>query len=160
MLVVLRNIRLPSPAYTHNMKAPCFFKTLVTTYQATQRHNPEDHNGKRLSVGRVDCCWSSPAPSFLVPSPAGLMTIFYCLTTLGVVQLIRPVQPSRSWFRAPWPYFCFFQTFTCFELGPPLRREERSLYNWSLPSAAEWLLALTHSTNLLGVRFVAHTRTE
>jgi hypothetical protein len=25
------------------------------------------------------CCWSSPAQSFLGPSPAGLVTIFYCL---------------------------------------------------------------------------------
>jgi hypothetical protein len=37
--------------------------------------------------GEVNCCWSSPAQSFLVPSPAGLMTIFYSLTTLGDVQL-------------------------------------------------------------------------
>jgi hypothetical protein len=26
-----------------------------------------------------NCCWSSPAQSFLGPSPAGLVTIFYCL---------------------------------------------------------------------------------
>jgi hypothetical protein len=26
-----------------------------------------------------NCCWPSPAQSFLGPSPAGLMTIFYCL---------------------------------------------------------------------------------
>jgi hypothetical protein len=26
-----------------------------------------------------NCCWSSPAQSFSGPSPAGLMTIFYCL---------------------------------------------------------------------------------
>jgi hypothetical protein len=26
-----------------------------------------------------NCCWASPAQSFLGPSPAGLMTIFYCL---------------------------------------------------------------------------------
>jgi hypothetical protein len=25
------------------------------------------------------CCWSSPAPTFLGPSPAGLVAIFYCL---------------------------------------------------------------------------------
>jgi hypothetical protein len=31
----------------------------------------------------VNCRWLSPGQSFLVPSPAGLMTIFYCLTTLG-----------------------------------------------------------------------------
>jgi hypothetical protein len=27
-----------------------------------------------------NCCWSSPAQSFSSPSPAGLMTIFHCLT--------------------------------------------------------------------------------
>jgi hypothetical protein len=26
-----------------------------------------------------NCCWPSPAQSFLGPSPAGFMTIFYCL---------------------------------------------------------------------------------
>jgi hypothetical protein len=26
-----------------------------------------------------NCCWSSPAQSYLGPSPAGLLTIFYCL---------------------------------------------------------------------------------
>jgi hypothetical protein len=26
-----------------------------------------------------NCCWSSPAQSFLGPNPAGLVTIFYCL---------------------------------------------------------------------------------
>jgi hypothetical protein len=35
-----------------------------------------------LTRGRsviYNCCWTSPAQSFLGPSPAGLMTIFYCL---------------------------------------------------------------------------------
>jgi hypothetical protein len=36
---------------------------------------------------RVNCCWPSPAQPFLVPSSAGLMTIFFCLTTPGVMQL-------------------------------------------------------------------------
>jgi hypothetical protein len=26
-----------------------------------------------------NCCWSSPAQSFSGPSPAGLLTVFYCL---------------------------------------------------------------------------------
>jgi hypothetical protein len=36
--------------------------------------------------------------------------------------------------RDPWPYF-YFQTFTCFEMGPPLQREGRggSDYYRSLP---------------------------
>jgi hypothetical protein len=38
------------------------------------------------SVDQVNCCWPSPAPSFLIQGPAGLTTIFFCLTTLGVVQ--------------------------------------------------------------------------
>jgi hypothetical protein len=29
--------------------------------------------------------------------------------------------------------FIFTKILTCFEKGPPLRREERSGYNWSLP---------------------------
>jgi hypothetical protein len=41
----------------------------------------------RVGSGRVNCCWSSPVQSFLVSSPAGFMTIFYCLTALGVVRL-------------------------------------------------------------------------
>jgi hypothetical protein len=40
---------------------------------------------KNLAVGRVNRCWPSPAQSFLVPSPEGLMTIIYSVTTLGVV---------------------------------------------------------------------------
>jgi hypothetical protein len=40
-----------------------------------------------LSVCLANCCWPSPAESFLAASPAGLMTIFHCLTTLGVLQL-------------------------------------------------------------------------
>jgi hypothetical protein len=40
-----------------------------------------------LSVNWVNCCWPSPAQSFLVPSPAGLMTILFCLTTLRVIEL-------------------------------------------------------------------------
>jgi hypothetical protein len=32
-----------------------------------------------LSFIRRNCCWPSLAQSFSAPSPAGLMTIFYCL---------------------------------------------------------------------------------
>jgi hypothetical protein len=31
-------------------------------------------------IGRVNYCWPSPAESFLVPSPAGLLTIFLGVT--------------------------------------------------------------------------------
>jgi hypothetical protein len=37
--------------------------------------------------GRVGC-WGSPAQPLLVPSPAGLVALFYCLTTLEVAQLL------------------------------------------------------------------------
>jgi hypothetical protein len=39
------------------------------------------------SVYRVSCCWFSPAQSFLVLGPAGLITMFFCLTTVGAVQI-------------------------------------------------------------------------
>jgi hypothetical protein len=39
------------------------------------------YNNLGRSFGLVNCCWSSPAQSFLVPSPARLLTIFYFLTT-------------------------------------------------------------------------------
>jgi hypothetical protein len=32
------------------------------------------------SVSRVNCCWPSPAQSFLVPSPVEHMTTFFCFT--------------------------------------------------------------------------------
>jgi hypothetical protein len=35
------------------------------------------------SVCQVYYCWSSPAHSCLVPSPTGVMAMFYCLTALG-----------------------------------------------------------------------------
>jgi hypothetical protein len=50
---------------------------------------------------------------------------------------------------SPWAYFCSFQTITCFEMGPPLRREEGSDCNWSLLfywRATLLALTLTHST--------------
>jgi hypothetical protein len=37
---------------------------------------------------RVNCCWSSPAQSFSVPAPPGFVTIFFCLATLEIVQLL------------------------------------------------------------------------
>jgi hypothetical protein len=38
-------------------------------------HSLWQENGSAI----YNCCWSLPAQSFLGPSPAGLMTIFYCL---------------------------------------------------------------------------------
>jgi hypothetical protein len=48
--------------------------------------------------GQVNCFWPSPAESFLVQSPAGLMAIFCCLTTLEVLQL-----HSWYWSKQFWP---------------------------------------------------------
>jgi hypothetical protein len=55
----------------------------------TANHQLWRYTCSELLWGQVNCCWSLPAQSHLVPilSPAGLMTIFYCLTTLGVMQL-------------------------------------------------------------------------
>jgi hypothetical protein len=44
---------------------------------------------KQIKTGThmlVNCWWSSPAQSILVPSPAGLTIIFYCLMTLRVIR--------------------------------------------------------------------------
>jgi hypothetical protein len=42
----------------------------------------------------LNCSWPSPAHLFLVPSPTGLMTIFYCLAALGSLQT---AYPSKDW---------------------------------------------------------------
>jgi hypothetical protein len=65
----------------------------------------------------LECNWLSPTQSLLVAAPSGPMAIL-----------------------------CFFQTFTCFEMGSPLGREEGSDGCWSLP--VYWgmtLMTLTHS---------------
>lgn len=49
---------------------------------------------------QVNCCWRLSAQSFLVPSPTGLMIILFCLTALGVLQLLRPC----------WSSVCSFDT--------------------------------------------------
>jgi hypothetical protein len=49
------------------------------------------------SVGRSGkCYWSSPVNTFLVLSSAGLMTIFYSLTNLGVMQLCHHRNQSTA----------------------------------------------------------------
>jgi hypothetical protein len=67
------------------------------------------HWGPKLlhnpSISRVNCCWSSPAESTLFSGPVG---------THGDISVLS-------------------NTFTCFEMGPPLRREEGSEYYWSPP---------------------------
>jgi hypothetical protein len=84
----------------------------------------------------VNCCWSSAAQWFMVPSHTGLMLIFYCLKTLRTFRLLTastrlwlstqsqsqnffttvslpPI--SASWRQAPWDSRpTFFQLNTCF----------------------------------------------
>jgi hypothetical protein len=80
------------------------------------------------SVSWVSCCWTLPAQSSLVQSPTGLMTIFYCLSTLGVVQLStllgRPqsqsgcygektnLNPARNWALAIQPIARYYVLVT------------------------------------------------
>jgi hypothetical protein len=42
-------------------------------------------------LGQINCYWSSPAQPFLVWTLAGLMSTFYCVTSLGVLQLLLEV---------------------------------------------------------------------
>jgi hypothetical protein len=91
--------------------------------------------------------WRIPnisSASVLTFLPAG-----NCLTTNALLQLstlnwLTPVQSSKLLLvlasrvvlgflprRDPCSYFCFLQTFLCFEMGPPFRREEGSDYCWS-----------------------------
>jgi hypothetical protein len=64
--------------------------------------------------------------------------IFWDITPrslLKVTRLFGPHQHSRSWFQVPsgpMTIFLFFPYFTCYEMGPPLWREESDDY-CSLP---------------------------
>jgi hypothetical protein len=59
------------------------------------------------------------------------------LTTLQrskqLLALASRVVLDNGAHRDPWPYFSSFQTFTCFEMGPRLQREEGSDYYWYIP---------------------------
>jgi hypothetical protein len=52
-----------------------------------------------LASGWVICCWPLPAQSLLVLSPAGVITIFYCLPTLGVADWLWILLRLYSFFR-------------------------------------------------------------
>jgi hypothetical protein len=57
--------------------------------------------------------------------------------------------------REPGSYLCSFQALACFEIGPPLRWEERSDCYWSLPLyCGVTLLVLTLTPNLLTLQSV------
>jgi hypothetical protein len=58
-----------------------------------------------------NCCWSSPARSFLGPSPAGLVTIFYCLRFES-----PPTWRARSPYLYP-PETGLLQTVPCYNMS-------------------------------------------
>jgi hypothetical protein len=43
------------------------------------------------------CCWASPAESFSGLSPAGLLTIFYCLNIVGWQTAVNNRSRVRCW---------------------------------------------------------------
>jgi hypothetical protein len=47
-------------------------------------------------------------------------------------KVSSPVSCCWSSSAQSWPYFCSSRTYTCFEMGPSLPREEGSDYYWSL----------------------------
>jgi hypothetical protein len=57
-------------------------------------------NTSRSSANRsivwVNCCWTSSAHSFLVQRSAGLMAIFFCPMSLGVLTLLSSFSYSRN----------------------------------------------------------------
>jgi hypothetical protein len=75
------------------------------------RRNPTKARRKFCSNAiwfRVNCCSSSPAQSFLVPNPVGLIVIFYSLTTHCGSRLraclLHCCWPSPAqWFLVPTP---------------------------------------------------------
>jgi hypothetical protein len=53
-----------------------------------------------MSVCWVNCSWPSPAQSFLVPSPAGCMSIFHRFTTLGIILTDWDIQvEGLGWYK-------------------------------------------------------------
>jgi hypothetical protein len=138
-------------------------KTIVRLYEQTDMETIKSHVSRIAWM--LNCRWPSPAQSFLVRSPTGLITIFYSLTAQEAFKLSRitsPEQPSKLLLglastvvfgfgprRDPRPYFCSFQAFTWSEMGPIFRREEGSDYSDHSASTGEWLCwlsrALTHS---------------
>jgi hypothetical protein len=59
--------------------------------QARGRSKPQSEKSAcclLFVIGRPNCCWPSPAQSFLVPGPAGPITIFFRLPTQTCVRRI------------------------------------------------------------------------
>jgi hypothetical protein len=49
-----------------------------------------------MLVHHINCCWSSPAQLFLVPSPRGLTSIFSCPTDLFSHHVLVGLQLNRG----------------------------------------------------------------
>jgi hypothetical protein len=52
----------------------------VDTYVGSSQNQPEEFY-LLVCSGLVNCCWPSPAQSFLVWGPTGPMAMLFCLTT-------------------------------------------------------------------------------
>jgi hypothetical protein len=98
-------------------------------------------------VGRLNCCCSSPAQSFLFPSLGDLLS-YFSLSPLWVVRLFllfkdwsagrsfklllvlaSTVIPGFESHRDPWPRFLFCPRHVrVLEVGSPLRRGEGSVF--------------------------------
>jgi hypothetical protein len=66
---------------------------LVIRMHDSMKFNQSFDNVQILPACLLNRCWPSPAQLFLVPSPTGLMTIFYYLEALGAYR--TPLSASR-----------------------------------------------------------------
>lgn len=86
---------LPSePYFTYFVLSSLqYLSYLLITWRQCNYLN-DTHHRVDLSVGPVNCCWPSRAQTFLVLGHAGLVTVFFRLTTLGVVRFLLGVESS------------------------------------------------------------------
>jgi hypothetical protein len=88
------------PSYTSRHWVP--FSSPPTTRRApVELFEPAAKQGLTtdcaLANWILNCCWQSPAQRFLVPSPTGLMTLFYCLTAVPPPQLTTLCSGLSNW---------------------------------------------------------------
>lgn len=75
---------------TQGHKLPSEVQTIFSSISLSSKDSPYidtslNEPGMRRTICTIrDGCWPSSAHSFLIPSPAGLLNVFYCLMTLGV----------------------------------------------------------------------------
>jgi hypothetical protein len=80
-------LKMPPIENFDTLKNYYIWQHVMTVGVFSELHSQETFVGHILVIHdqfvcRVNYCWSSPAQSFLIPGPAGLMTIFLCLTRL------------------------------------------------------------------------------